>query len=614
MQSTKRILALILILIVSIIVPGNIRLVSAADSPTVIYTYYVDPSKDTIHVKMEISWPQWDITLQQEGLGFRCQWKVTNVTIYGDGEKLTIAPQVSDDGCISYLLPTSKYNKIVVEYNVPTTVTRGSIDYVQYKGEDFILIRPDIFLPKNLPYDVTSVKTQVIHPQEWDVITPGGKKFYDAISEIIFGSHHFIIVAKTGTFFEYTKQTEKGTQIGIYIHKSIKNAYKIEKQTVKLFEYYENLFGTPSPYGVYTVVFLPEPPDMPIWVGEGQYGQGISIDPSLNFITRINHAMFHVWEGWGPGGMAGIGEANWQWEGINEYYVTKSSLTMGIIKSYKESSTFREFYGVYKMMVKNGDDIALSKAPEYFNTHIDWNLWPIGILAIYKKGALVAMLLDLEIQKATGGRKSLDDVERIKFQEFGYRKKLYTNKDLLRIVNNVTGQDFSWFFEKYVWGTAKLPVDKYFEDYDSDGIINIDENSWRATIVYGDGRVDSEYAEALKRQSVDNNLLTDKDEIPDNLFPLILVGGPLANNLTKFYLENYFNLNITNDYPGRGKGIIAVKNINGRNVVILAGSDRWGTKAAVEVFGKMEKYPENIVIVDWNNGEPNIIKEIPWNN
>ncbi|QDA30429.1 S-layer protein [Thermococcus indicus] len=539
------------------------------------------------------------------------------MTIYGDGEKLSIEPQVSDDGCVSYPLPTSRYNKLTVEYNLPTTVARRPIDYVQYRGDDFILIRPDIFQPKiqpEVPPAVTKIKLHVIPSENWDVITPGKDRFYDSTGDIFFRG--YIIVSKAGAFFKYTKYTKHGTRIEIYVHKSIKDAYKIEKQTVKLFEYYENLFETPSPYGVYMVVFLPWPRDLPIWGGECQYGQAVSFKPNWGIqdirYTALPHQMFHVWEGWPPEGIRGVTEANWQWEGINEYYVAKSLVNMNIIPSYRESPLIW-YYDVYKDMRQTEYDVPVSEGYKYFDKRVSWSAFSAGAEIVYRKGALVAMLLDLEIQKATGGKKSLDDVEKEKFKEFRGFKKLYTNEDLLRIVNNVTGKDFSWFFEKYVWGTEKLPIDKYFEDYDNDGIINIDENSWRATIVYGDGRVDSEYARALKQQSVDNNLITDREEVPDTLFPLILVGGPLANNLTKFYLENHFNLSITNDYPGRGKGIIAVKNINGRDVIILAGSDRWGTRAVVELFGKMENYPTEILVVDWNNGSPIIVERIPWN-
>ncbi|WP_131007053.1 S-layer protein, partial [Methanofervidicoccus abyssi] len=67
----------------------------------------------------------------------------------------------------------------------------------------------------------------------------------------------------------------------------------------------------------------------------------------------------------------------------------------------------------------------------------------------------------------------------------------------------------------------------------------------------------------------------------------ILIGGPVANPIVKKYLE-IFPVKVTNEYPGKHRGVIEVTKINGHTVVLLAGSDRWGTKAAVEYFKTLE--------------------------
>ncbi|AXI25458.1 hypothetical protein CFE53_04650 [Methanofervidicoccus sp. A16] len=82
----------------------------------------------------------------------------------------------------------------------------------------------------------------------------------------------------------------------------------------------------------------------------------------------------------------------------------------------------------------------------------------------------------------------------------------------------------------------------------------------------------------------------------------ILVGGPVANPVVKKYL-NYFPVRVTNEYPGKHKGVIEVIKIDGHTVVLLAGSDRWGTKAAVEYFKTLEDLPDEPIFVEWRNGE-----------
>jgi predicted metalloprotease with PDZ domain len=93
-------------------------------------------------------------------------------------------------------------------------------------------------------------------------------------------------------------------------------------------------------------------------------------------------------------------------------------------------------------------------------------------ISYYNKGALLGMLLDLEIRARTHGEKSLDDVMRLMFHEFyetpagtsrespaSYyaRGRGYEEKDILAAVNTVAGSDFGPFFERYVERTVPLP-------------------------------------------------------------------------------------------------------------------------------------------------------------
>ena len=78
-------------------------------------------------------------------------------------------------------------------------------------------------------------------------------------------------------------------------------------------------------------------------------------------------------------------------------------------------------------------------------------------LLIYGGGASVALMLDIEIRSITDGQKSLDNVMRLMDKRFGDTGKTYTTKDVLAIVNEVSGQDFTNFFEQYVMGNSGLP-------------------------------------------------------------------------------------------------------------------------------------------------------------
>jgi predicted metalloprotease with PDZ domain len=86
-------------------------------------------------------------------------------------------------------------------------------------------------------------------------------------------------------------------------------------------------------------------------------------------------------------------------------------------------------------------------------------------ISYYNKGAVLGLLLDLEIRARTEGRKSLDDVLRAMYQKFygapaeSYYApgRGYQEKDILETVNELTGSDFTQFFAQYVSGTDPLP-------------------------------------------------------------------------------------------------------------------------------------------------------------
>jgi predicted metalloprotease with PDZ domain len=83
-------------------------------------------------------------------------------------------------------------------------------------------------------------------------------------------------------------------------------------------------------------------------------------------------------------------------------------------------------------------------------------------VSVYHKGALVAMLLDLTIRQLSGHARSLDDVMRRLYEEFGKTGIGYTEDDYVRLVNEVAGRDMHAYFDKFIYGTAPLlePLDR----------------------------------------------------------------------------------------------------------------------------------------------------------
>jgi predicted metalloprotease with PDZ domain len=73
-------------------------------------------------------------------------------------------------------------------------------------------------------------------------------------------------------------------------------------------------------------------------------------------------------------------------------------------------------------------------------------------VSYYLKGGVVALCLDLEIRRRTGGARSLDDVMRRLWQEYGARDVGYADEDVQREMERAVDLDLGDFFDRCVRG------------------------------------------------------------------------------------------------------------------------------------------------------------------
>lgn len=88
---------------------------------------------------------------------------------------------------------------------------------------------------------------------------------------------------------------------------------------------------------------------------------------------------------------------------------------------------------------------------------------PNVIVSYYAKGALVALALDLEIRRLSGGTRSLDDVMRLLWQEYGRDAIPGPGRGLAEdafpgIVQQASGLDLSAQIRAWAYGTRDLPL------------------------------------------------------------------------------------------------------------------------------------------------------------
>ncbi len=86
-------------------------------------------------------------------------------------------------------------------------------------------------------------------------------------------------------------------------------------------------------------------------------------------------------------------------------------------------------------------------------------------ISYYLKGELVSLLLDLLIRERQQNKRSLDDVMRQMWEDFGKREIGFAPEQLQTVIESFAGMDLRDFFARYLDGTEELPFNQYFEPF-----------------------------------------------------------------------------------------------------------------------------------------------------
>jgi predicted metalloprotease with PDZ domain len=206
--------------------------------------------------------------------------------------------------------------------------------------------------------------------------------------------------------------------------------------------------------------------------------QGSVRDTTTEALETAAHEFFHVWNvkrlrpaALGPFDYTreNYSPSLWVAEGITSYYGYLFLLQSGLWtrdqflnRMVNEISTLEREPGRKLMSVESSSFSAwfFDRSPQMQETN-----FANTTISYYNKGALLAMLMDLQIRSSTQGRKSLLDMMRYLYQQFYQAPAAtyygpgrgYDENDVLQALDSVTGSDFAQFFARYVSGTEALP-------------------------------------------------------------------------------------------------------------------------------------------------------------
>ena len=198
-----------------------------------------------------------------------------------------------------------------------------------------------------------------------------------------------------------------------------------------------------------------------------------ALESQYNVVLSLAaHEMFHTWnvKRLRPAALRNIDLARenytdllWLCEGTTSYYDqlilvrTELETPEAYLKKIAES--------IYQRRARPGA-LVQSLAESSFDAWIKFNNPnpddANATVSYYEGGALVSLLLDLEMRRRTQNGASLDALMRTLYEAFPASGPGFTTEDLLQTLHRVTGSKFDEFFQQYISGAADYPFEDLF--------------------------------------------------------------------------------------------------------------------------------------------------------
>ena len=210
------------------------------------------------------------------------------------------------------------------------------------------------------------------------------------------------------------------------------------------------------------------------------------------FLSLVAHEYFHLWnvkrlrpQPLGPFNYDAENYTSLLWvsEGITSYYDDQLVRRAG----YYSPERYLEIIGSSISSVENTPGVKVQSLAEssfdaWIKSYRPNENSRNAEISYYSKGALIGLLLDLEILNQTKGKKNLDQVFRNMYQK--YYKKLdrgFTEKEMQEELEKVAGIKLDNFFRDYIHGTATPDYNKYLA-YAGLQLTNLNSNNQEAAL------------------------------------------------------------------------------------------------------------------------------------
>ncbi|RPI43801.1 MAG: M61 family peptidase, partial [Betaproteobacteria bacterium] len=189
-------------------------------------------------------------------------------------------------------------------------------------------------------------------------------------------------------------------------------------------------------------------------------------DHYLSFLGLASHEYFHTWnvKRIKPAAFTpyDLGRENytrllWAFEGITSYY---DDLALVRSRLMTQEQYLRALARTLTAVRRGSGRLKQTVAESSFDAWIkyyrqDENA-PNAIVSYYAKGSLIALALDLTLRQATRGRRSLDDIMRALWKEYGKTGRGVGETEIEALAERVSGVALRRFFDRMLRSTDEF--------------------------------------------------------------------------------------------------------------------------------------------------------------
>ena len=184
------------------------------------------------------------------------------------------------------------------------------------------------------------------------------------------------------------------------------------------------------------------------------------------FLSLVAHEFFHLWnvkrirpDALGPFNYTqeNYTKVLWVAEGITDYYADVALRRANLVTEQEFlSATARAFQNLQNTPGRFEQTVEESSYDSWIKFYRQDENSVNSQVSYYDKGAILGLLIDLEIRKRSNGSKSLDDVMRYLLTEYYKKDRNYGPQDFQKICEMMAGSSLEEFFAKYVRGRDEL--------------------------------------------------------------------------------------------------------------------------------------------------------------